>query len=410
MQFAHELILLGGALGLASLFAGLASARFGVPSLLVFVGLGMLAGEDGPGGIDFNDFESAYLIGSIALVVILFEGGIKTDREKLRTALWPALALGTIGVVITAAIAGAAGVLFAVAPWRESMLVGAAVAPTDAAAVAALLRRTPLAVPKRLLAVLEVESGLNDPVSVLMTVMLVEALVAPEGLSVAKAALTLLEEVGGGVALGIGSGAAMVWLLRRLSAEIPLFPVLALTAALAVFGLAQVLGASGFLAVFLMGVAVGTSSAEAAHAIERFFEALASLAEIALFLILGLLVTPHDLVPVALPSLAMAAALILVARPVATALCLLPFRFGVRETAFASWVGLRGAVPIYLTMIPVIEGAESGEALFGIAFVIVLTSLLVQGGSIGTAARLLGFGATAVPTPVAGPGERRELA
>ena len=410
MQFAHELILLGGALGLASLFAGLASARFGVPSLLVFVGLGMLAGEDGPGGIDFSDFESSYLIGSIALVVILFEGGIKTDREKLRTALWPALALGTIGVVVTAAIAGAAGVLVAAAPWRESLLVGAAVAPTDAAAVAALLRRTPLAVPKRLLAVLEVESGLNDPVSVLMTLMLVEALIAPDGLSVAKAALTLLEEVGGGIALGLGSGAAMVWLLRRLSAEIPLFPVLALTAALAVFGTAQVLGASGFLAVFLMGAAVGTSSEAAAHAIERFFEALASLAEIALFLILGLLVTPHELVPVAVPSLGVAAALILVARPVATALCLLPFRFGVRETAFASWVGLRGAVPIYLTMIPVIEGAESGALLFAIAFTIVLTSLLVQGGTIGVAARLLGFGATAKTAAATAPGERRELA
>lgn len=392
MDAAHELILLGGALGLLSIFAGLFSARLGAPLLLVFLLLGMLAGEDGPGGIAFNDFASAYLIGSVALAIILFEGGIKTTREMIARALAPAVALATAGVVITAGIVGASVVWLAGATWREALLVGTAVAPTDAAAVAALLRRARVAVPARVEALLEIESGLNDPMSVFLTIVLVELLLTRGPVVPTHAAILFLREMGGGSVIGIGGGYIVLLLLRRLRTELSLYPVLAFTAALTLFGGAQSLGASGFLAVYLAGVVIGINDHQASRVVERFFETLGWLAQIVLFLMLGLLVTPHDLVPLLLPSLGIAIVLILVARPVGTFLCLAPFGFTARESAFAAWVGLRGAVPIYLAIIPVLAGTPNANILFGAVFVMVIASLVIQGWTIGLAARLLGFG------------------
>ena len=394
MEHAHELILLGGALGLTSIFAGLLSARLNAPLLLVFLAVGMLAGEDGPGGIDFSDFRASYLIGSIALAAILFEGGFKTERAMLRQAFWPALAMATAGVAITAGIVAEIGVLLFDVPWGDAMVTGAALAPTDAAAVGLLLRRAQLAVPDRLMALLEVESGLNDPMSVFLTMAFVTALTHPGQFTAAHALLEFATEMGGGTLFGVAGGYALLAMLRRLPAEAPLFPVLAFTAVLSLFGLAQIIGASGFLAVYLMGVITGTSDYRARERMEQFYEAIAWLAQITLFLILGLLVTPHALVPAAGAILAVAAVLILVARPVAAFACLLPFGFGLRASAFAAWVGLRGAVPIYLTIIPVLEGVPSGQRLFGVAFGTVVASLVVQGWTIRQAATLLGFGRT----------------
>jgi NhaP-type Na+/H+ and K+/H+ antiporter len=392
MEIAHELILLGGALGLLCIIAGRFSARFGAPILLVFLVLGMLAGEDGPGGLEFSDFNAAYLIGSVALVIILFEGGLKTSRAMIRLALWPALALATVGVALTAGIVAAGAAWLVSAPWIDALLIGTAVAPTDAAAVSVLLRRAKIALPERVAAALEVESGLNDPMSVFLTVVLVELLVAPGHATIAGAALLFLREMGLGAAFGIGAGYLLLALFRRLKIEMSAFPVLALAGALALFGGAQRLEASGFLAVYLAAVVVGTHEHRARMAVERFFETFGWLAQIVLFLMLGLLVTPHELVPLLAPTLGVAAVLIVVARPAATFACLLPFGFSLRESAFASWVGLRGAVPIYLTIIPVLAGAHDGVILFGAAFVIVIVSLIVQGWTVGLAGRLLGFG------------------
>ncbi len=391
MDHAHDLILLGGVLGLLSIFAGLLSARVNAPLLLVFLVVGMLAGEDGPGGIQFSDFQASYLIGSLALAAILFEGGFKTERRMLRLAFWPALAMGTVGVAVTTGIVAAAGVVLFGIPWGEALIIGAVLAPTDAAAVGLLLRRARVALPERLTALLEVESGLNDPMSVFLTVVFVSALMQPGSLSARGAALLFALEMGGGIVFGIAGGLALLGLLRRLPAEAPIFPVLALAAVLTVFGAAQTLGASGFLAVYLMGVITGTSEYRTRQRMEQFYEAFAWLAQIALFLMLGLLITPHDLLPSAVAIGGIAAVLILVARPVATFACLLPFGFGPRQSAFASWVGLRGAVPIYLTIIPVLEGAPNAERLFGVAFGTVVASLVVQGWTIRQAARLLGF-------------------
>jgi cell volume regulation protein A len=388
MRNAHELILVGGALGLLSLFAGLSLARrFGAPLLLVFLVLGLLAGEDGPGGIQYNNYDSAYLIGSAALAIILFEGGLKTDRTMLRLAAVPAVVLATIGVAISAGIVGLAAWWLGTATLLGGLLIGAIVAPTDAAAVAVMLRGAKIRLPERLLAILEVESGLNDPMAVFLTMLLVELLIHPGSMDGPHGVLLFLEEMAGGVAFGLGGGAAIRWLIRRLRPGTQLAPTLAMAAALALFGGAQLVGASGFIALYLAGAVVGDGEGDERAATIQFFDALSWLAQIALFLMLGLLVTPHDLI--VLPNLVLALVLIFVARPVACLACLLPLRVRAREAGFASWVGLRGAVPIYLAIIPVLQGVPGAAGVFGAAFVIVVASLIIQGWTIRPVARLL---------------------
>jgi NhaP-type Na+/H+ and K+/H+ antiporter len=389
---AHELILLGGMLGLLSIIAGLISRRVGAPMLLVFLALGMLAGEDGVLGIPYDDFTSAYLIGSVALAVILFEGGLKTPASMLRLAFWPAAVLATIGVALTAAILGIFISLVDGVPLIGALLAGSAAAPTDAAAVAVLLRRASAALPERLLALLEVESGLNDPMSVFLTLLLLRLIAEPGTVGIWDAALLFLEEMAGGAVIGLAGGWALAQMLKRLTLEGSLAPVLVLTGGLAVFGLAQLLGTSGFLAIYLAAIVTGAAGHRARQEVEHFFEGMAWLAQIVLFLMLGLLVTPHDLLPYLPGAIIGAAVLILLARPVAVLACLIPFGFTMRETAFASWVGLRGAVPIYLSIIPGLVDPDRDKRLFASIFIVVIASLVVQGWTVGLSARLLGFG------------------
>ena len=389
MAAAHEIILVAGVLCLLAILAGLLSARIGTPLLLVFIAVGMLAGEDGPGGILFDDFRTAYLVGSLALAAILFQGGLDTERGMIERAFWPAIALATVGVAISAGVVGTAAVFLFGVSWPEALLLGAATAPTDAAAVSVLLRASRIGVPSRVIAALEVESGLNDPMSVFLTVGLVEFLTSPQGLSARHATVLFLEEMGGGATIGLVSGYALLWLFRRLSVERSVFPVLAVGCVLATFGTAQVLGASGFLAVYLAGAVVGNHEHPARQPITRFFGALGWLAQIALFLMLGLLVTPHELPPLILPALAVSAILILVARPAGVMACLLPFRWTAREAAFVAWAGLRGAVPIFLTIIPLLAGIKAGRVLFNVVFVAVIASVAVQGWTAVPVARLL---------------------
>jgi cell volume regulation protein A len=389
---AHELILLGGVLGLLSIVAGLLSRRVGAPMLLVFLALGMLAGEDGVLGIPYDDFASAYLIGSVALAVILFEGGLKTPASMFRLAFWPAAVLATIGVALTAIILGMFVALVDGVPLLGALLVGAVAAPTDAAAVAVLLRGARAALPERLLAMLEIESGLNDPMSVFLTFLLLHLIIEPGSVGIVQGVLLFLEEMAGGAALGLLGGWALGQLLKRLPLEASLAPVLVLAGGLAVFGLAQLLGTSGFLATYLAAVVTGASQHRMRQDVEHFFEGMAWLAQIVLFLMLGLLVTPRTLPPYLPGAVIGAAALIFVARPVAVFACLLPFGFNLRETTFASWVGLRGAVPIYLSIIPALADPNRDQRLFASIFILVIASLIVQGWTVAGAARLLGFG------------------
>lgn len=307
MEPAHHLLLLGGVLGLLGIAAGLVSARLGTPMLLAFLALGMLAGKGGPGGIVFDDVRAAYLIGSAALAMILFEGGLKTRGATLRLVLWPALALATAGVAIIAVLVAALFLLLvfllsASPPWPHpvwalALLIGATIAPTDAAAVSLMLRRARVAVPERVTAVLEVESGLNDPVSIFLTMLVTHWLLSPTGTTVGEAVLLLVQEMAGGAVAGILGGRALLFALRRIRAEAALCPVFALMGALALFGAAQSLGASGFLAVYLAGLVVGNGRLEARAGLEHVFEAFGWLAQIVLFLMLGLLATPREILP-----------------------------------------------------------------------------------------------------------------
>jgi cell volume regulation protein A len=276
-------------------------------------------------------------------------------------------------------------------PWIDALLIGAVLAPTDAAAVNTLLRAARVAVPARVAAALEVESGLNDPMSVFLTVLLVEMLAAANNFTATHAMIFFLQEMIAGAILGVLGGFGLLRLLRKLPVPASIYPVLALTSVLVVFGGAQVIGASGFLAVYLVGIIVRLNRFESQRAVIYASEAFAWLAQIALFLMLGLLVTPHQLIPLVQPILLITAVLVLIARPVATFVCLLPFGYSARETAFASWVGLRGAVPIYLTIIPVLAGSRNAPLLFGATFGVVIVSLVLQGWTISPAGEFSAF-------------------
>ncbi len=392
MDSSYELILLGGALGVLSILAGLVARRVGAPILLVFLGLGMLVGEDGPLGIPYEDFSSAYLIGSVALAVILLEGGLKTPVAMLRLAFWPAAVLATVGVAFTAGVLGGIVSLANGVPLTAALLVGASAAPTDAAAVSALLRRAGAALPERLFALLEVESGLNDPMSVFLTFLFLQVIAEPAAVDAGYAVLTFFREMAGGAVLGLVGGWVLARSLQRLAIEPSLAPLLVITGGLVIFGLAQLIGTSGFLAIYLAAIVVGAAPHRARQEVENFIEGTAWLAQIVLFLMLGLLVTPHML-PAYLPhAVVAAAALMFLARPAAVFACLWPFGFSLRETAFASWVGLRGAVPIYLSIIPGLVDPHRDQRLFASIFILVIASLVVQGWTIAPAARLLGFG------------------
>lgn len=396
MEAADHLILFGSLLVAVSILAGMFSSRLGVPLLLVFLGLGMLAGEDGPGGIPFNDFAATYLVGSVALAIILFDGGLHTQRAVFRLALWPALSLATVGVAATAGLVGLSAIAVLGVGSSEGLLLGAVLASTDAAAVFLLLHSRGVEINRRVSATLETESGINDPMAVFLVLILVQLMQRPDlpwSWQILEAFAT---QMVGGAALGVGGGFALQWLLNRIEIATGLYAVLVAALAIALFAGANALGASGFLAVYLAGVVLGNRPHRAQQIISRFHDGLAWLAQIVMFLLLGLLVTPSALLPDLAGAAAIALVLMVVARPAAVWLSLLPFRLDWREKVFIAWVGLRGAVPIFLASIPILAGMAGGQRYFNIAFVAVLGSLIVQGWTVGLAARWLGLD---VPTP-----------
>jgi cell volume regulation protein A len=381
-------ILLGGLLVLAGIMSSLVAMRFGAPLLLVFLVVGMLAGESGPLGLKFDDISITYAVGSIALALILFDGGLRTRFVTFRSVLGPAITLATAGVLLTAAItAPIAAVLFDLR-WIEGLLVGAVVASTDAAAVFFLMHARGLRVRPRVSATLEVESGSNDPFAVLLTMLLVEFLAVGDR-SWQHVVQVLAEQAILGTIIGVLGGRAMVLVLNRLNLAQGLHAPFVATGAVVIFGLAAAVHASGFLAVYLAGLVLGNRPTRAHNTVVVFLDAVTWLAQIVMFVLLGLLVWPLRLIGSLWPALAVAAALMLVARPVAVFLCLAPFRFPWREKAFIAWVGLRGAVGIFLASIPLLVGLPKAYLYFDIAFVVVLVSLLVQGWTIAAAARRL---------------------
>ncbi len=381
-------IMFAALLVLAGILSSLVALRFGAPLLLVFLVVGMLAGESGPGGIKFDDVRTAYLVGSVALALILFDGGLRTRLATFRSVLAPSLVLATLGVLLTAALTAPAVRLLLGFDWSESLLVGAVVGSTDAAAVFLLIHAHGLRLRPRVAATLEIESGTNDPFAIFLTIALVEMMLAAN-----EPWYTALEELAvqavGGAVIGLLGGRAIVLALNRLALPQGLHAPLATTGALVAFGVAQAAHASGFLAVYLAGLLVGNRPTRAHNAIITFLDAATWLAQIVMFVLLGLLVWPSRLLEHVLPALGVAVGLMFLVRPIAVFLCLAPFRFSWREKTFISWVGLRGAVGIFLASIPLLVGMHDALTFFDIGFVVVLISLLVQGWTIASAARLL---------------------
>lgn len=396
-----EFVLAASALVFASVLTGLFSARIGLSFLLIFLLAGILAGEDGIGGYRFDDFTLSFWVGNLALAVILLDGGLRTAYATFRTGLRPASLLATVGVVICAGITAVAGVGFVGLDWRTALLLGSIVGSTDAAAVFALLTRSGVTLNERVTATLEIESGVNDPMAVYLTLAFI-ALLAP-GASTSSAwstmAMAFVQQFGWGTLVGVASGFAMAALLRRVASRDAGGGVLALligAGGLSIFAATALLGGSGFLAVYLCGLIVANRAAEAVAPTLAAIDGYAWLAQAGMFLLLGLLVTPSTMLGSLGTGLAVALTLIFVARPVAVWLCLLPFRFTTHEIWFISWVGLRGAVPIVLALFPLLAGTPQAGLLFNIAFVVVLASLLTQGTTIGLLARKLGV---AMPDP-----------
>ena len=381
-------ILLGSLLVLAGILSSLVALRFGAPLLLVFLLLGMLAGEGGPGGLKFDDVGTAYMVGSIALALILFDGGLRTRLATFRNVLAPAATLATAGVLITTVLTAPVAKLALGIGWTQALLVGAVVASTDAAAVFLLINARGLRLRPRVRATLEVESGTNDPFAVFLTLLLVEFLLAGDQ-TWSHVLVIFMRDTVLGCIIGVAGGRIITLVLNRLALPQGLHAPFVAVSALVVFAAANTVHSSGFLAVYLAGLVVGNRQTRAHNSVVVFLDAVTWLAQIVMFVLLGLLVWPHRLADSLVGAVVIAAVLMLVARPVAVFLCLAPFGFPWREKLFLSWVGLRGAVAIFLASIPLLVGLPAGYLFFDVAFVVVLSSLLIQGWTVAYAARKL---------------------
>ena len=399
---ATALLFLGmGALLALSAILTRATQRLSVPLTLLFLVLGMLAGTEGIGGIVFDDFEFAYRAGSAALVLILFDGGLKTPVPTIRLVAAPAAVLATVGVIGTAGLVAMFARLLGL-PWAPALLLGAVVSSTDAAAVFSVLRGTGTSLHQKLGATLEVESGFNDPVAVILTTMLTENLLVPHELSVWGSALQIVQHIVIGGAAGLAVGAATRFALTRYRLPASgLYPVLTLGAALLAFSIPTLLHGSGFLGVYVAAVVIGSGRLPYRGSLMRVHDALAWFGQVTMFLMLGLLVVPSRLFDVASVGLILALLLAFVARPLVVALCLIPFRYTARQVGYLGWVGLRGAVPIVLAVFPVLVRAPGAEWLFNVVFFIVVVNSLIPGATVPWVTRRLGFDADVAPPPQA---------
>ena len=399
-------ILIGAGLIMAAVFTTWIAFRFGAPLLLIFLAVGLIAGEDGL-GLEFDNSPVAYFLGSVALAIILFDSGFGTRLSSFRQAAAPAAVLATLGVVLTMVFTAVAVRVVFGFPWLQSLLLGAVVSSTDAAAVFFLLRVGGINLRDRVRSVLEVESGANDPMAIFLTVTLVEIIAAgvPEEGVTAAFVVSFLREMGVGLLLGLIGGYVIVRLVNRLDLESGLYPVVVLAASLALFGIAGTIHGSGFLAVYVAGLYAGNRRIREAVTLRRFQDGMTWLAQIGMFVVFGLLATPSEFPRILIEGVVIAMFLIFVARPVAIWLSLWPFRFQREETAFVAWVGLRGAVSLLLAILPLLAGLPRGQEIFNAAFIIVITSLLIQGWTIRPMARQLGL----IIPPTVGPVDKVEL-
>jgi cell volume regulation protein A len=385
-------VLVATSLVLLAAVSSLLAFRFGAPLLLLFLGVGLISGIDGL-GIDFSNNAIAYMLGSIALAVILFDSGFGTPIKAFKVSALPAMTLASIGVLITSGLFALAAMLLLDFTWIEGLLLGSIVASTDAAAVFFLLRIGGINIRDQITSTLEVESGTNDPMAIFLTVTLVGLVSAGKGFSGLDIGvlISFVREMGIGVTTGIIGGWVIVQAANRFDQDRGLAPILVLGLALLVFSITGAMHGSGFLAVYVAGLVAGNRPIQSKLAIKRFQDGMTWLAQIIMFVMLGLLATPSQFDLIAIPAVVLGLFLIFFARPLAVWLCLLPFDFAQKEITFVAWVGLRGAVSILLSILPILSGLPAGQEYFNITFIVVLVSLVVQGWTIKPVARRLGL-------------------
>jgi len=378
------------ALLVSSIVVSKAAGRFGIPALSVFLLLGMIVGRDGPGGVDFSNYQLAQALGIIALIQILHSGGLSTTMADVRAVRWSALVLSTIGVAIATAMVGAFSVMFLGLDWLHGLLLGAAIASTDVAAVFTILRSRNVGLYGRIRPLLELESALNDPMTVFLSVGVLELIVNPLHSSPARLAAMFFQQMIVGTLLGVAAGQATRWSINRIKLEFEgLYPVLSVALVVLTYGVTQTIGGSGFLAVYVSGIVLGNQNFVHKRSLTVFHDGLAWLMQIVMFLTMGLLVQPSELKRLALSGIALSGFLVLVARPASVLLCLTPFRFSLREQLMVSWAGLRGAVPIVVATYPLIAGASGAQTIFNLVFFVVFISVLLQGTTIPIVSRWL---------------------